>query len=241
MPAANCIAVMHRTLRMNPVVLGLLIARSETLYLAHVKEPVMRRLLGFLIAGLLPSHACATNAVVADANQRVLGLYVGQFAGVRSDQVKVISSKGFTAIYDRNTGQIVSAVQDPWGNTGAGTSELFFSSADCSGTRYAEAPTGFTGGGVGRVGSSSQLIYIEKNAPRVAFTSASRLTAGGVCEPGNFFPGPFVEAKPNDPTVTGISNEPATAPLKIEVASIGGSSFDVFRNGFERESPAASA
>jgi hypothetical protein len=131
---------------------------------------------------------------------------------------------------------MASQAEDLAGANGASVETVYFENIDCTGASYAHVGTGsaFRGGTVGRQSSTSLLFYIPKNEPQVVIAPLSRNSGTGCVLGSGTAPGDkFMRALPNDPSVTGVLDEPAVGPLRLEMAEIAGSSFDLFRNGFE--------
>lgn len=192
----------------------------------------MRRL--SLAASLLclSGITCASSPVVVDGEGRILGFYLGE--PTATNQLRVITTMGYTATYALNSGELLSNARDAFGIGESSFSAFFFESNDCSGQPFVEANADSRGGGVARAGNTGTIWYLAKNAQPVAFTTLSRLdTASSTCEAGTFDSGPFMEVRENSPGTTGVSNDPVVPPLRIEVLEVSANSWRIFHDGFE--------
>ena len=178
--------------------------------------------------------AQAASPVVVDANGVILGFYQGPNTADAGATVVVITTQGYVARYDRVSGVMSFEPPDAWTQFTYGRIQaLYFESADCSGDPYIPVSESFTGGTVAAQQESGDRYYIPKNSGEVTLVNLSRRLQNGQCQSGQTASGTLMRVYPNDPNVTGVQNEPAVGPLRIEVVTIGGSSFDVFKDGFE--------
>jgi len=176
----------------------------------------------------------AASPVVADASGRIVGFYQGP---VEPDVVRVISTQGYvTRINMKTGGYSVSPGNAVNSQDQVSTSAVYYASANCSGNAFYTVgqPVGTNlGGWVFWSEADNALWYVPKAPVISQFTALSvRPLDSGPCSNISVF-GDYTPARLNDPNVTGISNTPPQAPLRLEVATISTPSGLLFRDGFE--------
>lgn len=188
--------------------------------------------IGFLVA-LTAANVQAASPVVVDATGRVLGFYQGPTG---ADHVRIISTQAYVMKVAMKTGSIQDQPNNAADNNdGIDTSAVYFTGPNCTGDSYYPAgdPGPKLGGWVFWASIDASLWYVPKQPQIVQFTAMSvQPLDSGPCTNVSVFGG-YIRAQRNDPAVTGFSNEPMVAPLRIEVATISNPSGLLLRDGFE--------
>jgi len=185
-----------------------------------------------MCAALVATYTFAASPVIVDATGRILAFYEGP-VDPNSLYLRGITTQGFVVIYRMDVAEMEQGSDASGGSTFSGDA-IYFSGPMCTGSTFGRLdagppPYGYNGGFLFK--SSNDVWYVPKNAP-VTTENPQSVRSGGNCSP-TIQMGTYVPVFPNDPIVTGLSNTPPQAPLRIEVATINDPSGLLLRDGFE--------